>query len=113
MVVFMNSKTFLFIVFFMSLLVFPGLVGAQISAPGASGSDKTNYPVFNETDSIYVFCVDDEGSAIAVLRANTDWTGTKTFLWEKYNPGNATFEFNFSESTTEQSSEISGLTDGS
>jgi hypothetical protein len=51
--------------------VFPGFVGAQISAPGASGSDKTNYPVFNETDSIYVFCAQAEGSAIAVLRANT------------------------------------------
>ena len=113
MVVFMNSKTFLFIVFSIYSIVFPGFVGAQISAPGASGSDKTNYPVFNETDSIYVFCTEAEGTAIAVLRANTDWTGTKTFLWEKYNPGNATFEFHFSESTSEQSSEISGLTDGS
>ena len=112
MVVFMNSKTFLFLVFFVTALVFSGFVGAQISAPGASGSDKTNYPVFNETDSIYVFCAQAEGTAIAVLRANTGLTGTKTFLWEKYNPGNATFEFHFSESTSEQSSEISGLNDG-
>ena len=112
MVVYMNSKSFLLIVFLISSLLFPGFVGAQISAPGASGSDKTNYPVFNETDSIYVFCAQAEGSSIGILRANTDLTGTKTFLWEKYNPGSTTFEFYFSESTASQFSERTGLSDG-
>jgi gliding motility-associated-like protein len=108
----MNYKTFLFFVFLVSMALIPGFSGAQISAPGSAGSDKTSYPVFNETDSIFVFCAQTEGAAIAVLRANTSLEGTKTFNWEKYNPVSAAFEFYFSESTGEQSSEISGLGDG-
>jgi len=108
----MYSKTFLFFTFFVLMISVPRFLQAQISAPGASGSDKTNYPVFNETDNIYVFCTPSEGSEIAVLRANTDWNGTKTFLWEKYNSGSAGFELYFSESTANQSSEINGLADG-
>jgi len=112
MVDFMISKAFLFVCFFISMFLIPEFTGAQISAPGASGSDKTKYPVFNATDSIYVFCAQSEGTAIGVLRANTNLTGTKTFLWEKYNSSSATFEFYFSESTASQFSEIAGLTDG-
>jgi gliding motility-associated-like protein len=112
MVVFMNSKTFLFFIIFTSILLTPGFIRAQISAPGASGSDKTNYPVFNGTDSIYVFCAQTEGAAIAVLRANTEWVGTKTFLWEKYNSVTGAFEFHISESTEAQYSERTGLADG-
>ncbi len=108
----MNCKTFLFLVFSVLLVVIPELLQGQISAPGKSGSDKTNYSVFNETDSIYVFCARAEGESIAVLRANSNWTGTKTFLWEKYNPVSASFDFYFSESITSQFSEIRQLTDG-
>jgi gliding motility-associated-like protein len=108
----MNYKTFLFFVFLVSMALIPGFSGAQISAPGSAGSDKTSYPVFNETDSIYVFCAQTEGAAIAVLRANTTWEGTKTFLWEKYNPGTATFELLSSESKPDQFSEMRDLTDG-
>jgi gliding motility-associated-like protein len=108
----MNYKTILFFVFLISMALIPGFSGAQISAPGSAGSDKTNYPVFNETDSIYVFCGQTEGAAIAVLRANTTWEGTKTFLWEKYNPGTATFELLSSESKPDQFSEMRDLTDG-
>lgn len=108
----MNYKTFLFFVILVSITLIPGFSGAQISAPGSAGSDKTSYPVFNETDSIFVFCAQTEGAAIAVLRANTSLEGTKTFNWEKYNPVSAAFEFYFSESTGEQRSEISGLADG-
>jgi gliding motility-associated-like protein len=108
----MNYKTsFLFIIFGCAVL-FPGIVKSQISAPGKSGSDITRYPVFNETDSIYVFCTGAEGENLAVLRGNTNLIGTKTFLWEKYNPASASFEFYFSESSDEQSSEINGLEDG-
>jgi gliding motility-associated-like protein len=107
----MKNKTFLFFTFFVLMISIPNLIFAQISAPGASGSDKTNYPVYNETDSIYVFCAPSEGSAMAVLIANSGWEGTKTFLWEKYNPGNGTFEFHFSESKTGPS-EIRDLPDG-
>jgi gliding motility-associated-like protein len=108
----MNYKAFSFFIFFALLLLIPGFIQAQISAPGSSGSDKTNYPVFNETDNIYVFCAPDEAAAIGVLRANTAWTGTKTFTWEKYNSGSASFDFYFSESMSSQNSEISGLDDG-
>lgn len=112
MVDFMNSKAFLFLCCFITMFLISEFTGAQISAPGASGSDKTNYPVFNETDSIFVFCAQAEGASIGILRANTNLTGTKTFLWEKYNSGSAVFEFYFSESTASQFSEIKGLTDG-
>ena len=108
----MKNKTLLFFTFFVLMILIPAFVGAQISAPGAAGSDKTNYPVFTETDNIYVFCAPSEGSTIAVLRANTDLSGTKTFLWEKYNSVSGTFEFYFSESTAAQFSEMSGLEDG-
>ena len=112
MVVFMNIKTFSIFILFALLVLIPGFIQAQISAPGSAGSDKTNYPVFNETDSIYVFCAPDEAAATGVLRANTAWTGTKTFTWEKYNSGSASFDFYFSESTSSQNSEISSLDDG-
>ena len=108
----MSCKGFLNTVFIVALLFIPGFLRAQITAPGSSGSDKTSYPVFNETDSIYVFCVTSESEARAALRANTTWEGNKTFLWEKYNSGNSAFEFYFSESTATQTSEINGLADG-
>ena len=108
----MKGKTILFFIFFVLMIAFPEFTGAQITAPGASGSDKTNYPVFNETDSIFVFCANAEGATIAVLRANTDWNGTKTFNWEKYNSVSGAFEFYFSESISAQYSEINGLEDG-
>lgn len=108
----MNSKTLLFFIFFVLTILIPGIVQAQLTAPGKSGSDKTNYPAFNETDSIYVFCAQSEGETIALLRGNTEWSGTKTFLWEKYDPGSATFELYFSESSDGQISEINGLADG-
>lgn len=112
MVVFMNRIAFVIVnILFFSLLI-PSPVRAQISAPGASGSDKTNYPVFSETDSIYIFCSASEGENNAVLRAQTDWIGSKTFLWEKYNNLSASFELYISESTENQTSEISGLADG-
>ena len=112
MVVFMNSKTFLLLLIFGFMSIIPEFLNAQISAPGHSGSDKTNYPVFNEPDSIFVFCTQSEGLATGILRANTILEGTKTFLWEKYNPGSATFEFQFSESVTTSFSEIRDLADG-
>jgi gliding motility-associated-like protein len=112
MVVFMNSKAFFFLVIFGFMSIIPGFLRAQISGPGHSGSDKTSYPVFNATDSIFVFCTQSEGLATGVLRANTILEGTKTFLWEKYNPASATFEFQFSESVTTLFSEIRDLADG-
>lgn len=88
-----------------------GYLAAQISAPGATGSGKTSYPVFSETDSIFVFCT-GQGEPAASLRVQTGLTGTKTFLWEQYNPVSGSFDFYFSESTEAQSSLISKLEDG-
>ncbi len=110
MEVFMNRITQLSLTIIALFLLFPTFGRAQISAPGASGSDKTNYLDFAETDSIYVFCAANEGDNIAVLRAQTEWQGSKTFLWEKYN--NGSFELYFSESVEGQFSEIPGLADG-
>ncbi len=110
--VFMNRISLLFISVFVFILLLPDATNAQISAPGVSGSDKTNYPVFTETDSIYVFCAANEGEEIASLRVNTNLQGTKTFLWEKYNNNSANFDFFFSESSDSQSSVISDLADG-
>jgi len=42
MVDFMNNKAFLIICFFTAILLVPQFANGQISAPGASGSDKTN-----------------------------------------------------------------------
>ncbi len=79
---------------------------------GIFGSDKTSYPSFHETDSIFVFCASLEGDVIAALQSTTNLQGTKTFLWEKYNNSTAAFDFYFSESVDAQSSQISGLQDG-
>jgi gliding motility-associated-like protein len=108
----MNSKAFLFLLIFGCMSIIPGFLDAQISAPGASGSDKTSYPVFNGIDSIFVFCAPQEGQATGVLRANTGLEGTKTFLWEKYNTSSSTFEFYLSESVTSSFHEIRDLSDG-
>lgn len=108
----MKYRTLLFFVFFVFALLLPGVVKSQITAPGNSGSDKTNYPVFNEIDSIYVFCTSGIGETAANLRGSTDLTGSKTFLWEKYNPGNASFEFYSEVESNSQFSDITGLTDG-
>jgi len=107
----MTRTSFLFVSVFAFFLIIPGFLDAQISAPGSSGSDKTNYPVFSGTDSIFVFCA-AQGEEIASLRYTTDLQGTKTFLWEKYNSVSGGFDFHFSESSEAQYSEIAGLADG-
>lgn len=95
------------------ILLFASIVGsAQITAPGADASDKTNYPVFPETDSIYIFCTENEVAEEGVLRVNTLLSGTKTFLWEKYNNETASFEFYFSENSENNFSEINNLANG-
>lgn len=108
----MNVSTFLRPLFIVIAVVFSATANAQISAPGASGSDKTSYPVFAETDSIFVFCNQAEGVKKGSLRASTNLTGTKTYLWEKFNQGTVSFDFYFSESKIDMSSEIRDLADG-
>ena len=99
-----------------NILVFlflnPVLLSAQLSAPGASGSNKTSYPVFSGIDSIYVFCTTSEVPPVAVLQATTGLTGTKTFTLDKYDPRTASFEFLRSEPVDGFSMEYTGLEDG-
>ena len=87
-------------------------VHAQLSAPGADASDKTNYPVFSETDSIYIFCSENEVAENGSLRVNTNLSGTKTFSWEKYNNESGAFEPFFSEGSEASFSEIKNLANG-
>jgi gliding motility-associated-like protein len=108
----MMTKNSFYLLSFILLIVMPAALKAQITAPGSTATDQTNYPVFQGTDNIYIFCTDNEVSEVAALSASTQLQGTKTFLWEKYNNGTVAFEFYFSESTDGQTSDIAGLANG-
>lgn len=112
MVLFMNRIATKKLTFFLFLLLVSTAVFSQISAPGASGSDKSSYPVFAETDSLYFFCGTSENDRPARLQARSAWQGSKTYLWEKYNPVTSAFEFHFSESTENPTSNITSLENG-
>lgn len=106
----MNVSTFFKSLFIVLVIVASADAKAQLSAPGSSGSAKTEYPVYNQTDSIFVFCSQTPGNSGGVLRASTNLSGTKTFLWEKYEAG--IFVFYFSESADAMQSTINNLSDG-
>lgn len=108
----MKKKSYLFLLISALFLLNNPFVKAQISAPGSTGSTQTQYPVFQATDSIFVFCVDAGGEQIGSLQASTFLEGTKTFTWEKYNNESSSFEFYFSESTEAANSTISSLENG-
>lgn len=97
-----------FIFFFLNLV----FAQAQLSAPGSAATVNTEYPTFPETDNIFIFCTETDGIIAGSLQVQTELTGTKTFLWEKYNPETAAFEFYFSESSEEQQSTINSLENG-
>ncbi len=111
MLAFMKKKFFKLFGFILILLI-SMTTQAQLSAPGSSASEETNYPVFTEIDSIFIFCASSELDEIGNLRMTTNLSGTITFEWEKYNNTIGEFEFFFSESTDAGFSEISGLADG-
>ncbi|MBN2775026.1 MAG: gliding motility-associated C-terminal domain-containing protein [Prolixibacteraceae bacterium] len=98
------------LIFFVIIFASSSLV-AQLSAPGAEFTDETNYPVFGETDSIYIFCSIEEFN-FGKLVAETNLTGTKSFLWEKYNPVAFDFDPYFSEDSENNYSQITELADG-
>lgn len=108
----MERNSSLYILGFLLLFFVSTNLKAQLSAPGSAGSVETNYSVFQETDSIYAFCVDDETIEVGELRVTTQLQGTKTFSWEIYNNQTASFEDYFSEGSENQSSTISGLATG-
>ncbi|WP_340114418.1 gliding motility-associated C-terminal domain-containing protein [Maribellus mangrovi] len=94
------------------LFLFSTVTFAQITAPDAVGSDVTQYPVYPETDDIFVFCNSDSISESGSLTVSTTLSGTKTFLWEKYNEQIGDFEFYSQESSDLSNSQINGLADG-
>jgi len=108
----MKTKSYAYLILFALFSVFTPFANGQITAPGAAGTAQTEYPVFNETDNIYVFCVSGESEFTATLQISTELEGTKTFLWEQYNEVTGEFELYFSEGTEATQSEISGLEDG-
>lgn len=108
----MKRNRSIYISFLLLLLAFSTSLQAQLTAPGSSGSDKTNYTVYQGTDSIFVFCANDASAETGILRASTQLQGTKTYLWEKFNPATGAFEFFFSESSESQQSTVSGLANG-
>ena len=108
----MNKSSSIYL--FVSILFFliSSVAVAQLSAPGSATSVPSNYTVFPETDSIYVFCTQDEVAEEGALRVQTNLEGTKTFNWEKYNGDTGEFDPYFSESTDAQESTIFALPDG-
>jgi gliding motility-associated-like protein len=94
------------------LTLFSTVTFAQISAPDAAGSDLTQYPVYQETDDIFIFCNTDSLSETGSLTVSTTLAGTKTYLWEKYNELTGSFEFYQQESTDLSNAQIGGLADG-
>ena len=108
----MKTKSYAYLIFLTLFTLFSPFLKGQINAPGAVGETQTAYPVFNETDNIYVFCVSGESEQAAILQGSTGLEGTKTFKWDQYNELTGEFELYFSESTEASQSEISGLEDG-
>ena len=108
----MKMKSFIRHLVLTLIILVPSVLKGQIAAPGAEGTTQTEYPVFQETDNIYVFCVSAESEQAAVLQVSTELEGTKTFRWEQYNEVTGEFELYLSESTEASQSEISGLEDG-
>lgn len=103
-----NITLFVLLIFFLNIAV----AQAQLSAPGSAATANTEYLTFPETDNIFVFCTETEGINAGSLLIQTELEGTKTFLWEKYNPETAAFEFHFSESSENAESTITSLENG-
>ncbi|WP_321342853.1 gliding motility-associated C-terminal domain-containing protein [uncultured Draconibacterium sp.] len=99
--------------FIVTILVFSFYaLQAQISSPVANATDVTQYPVFSETDDIFIFCTSDSLAEVATLTASTELEGTKTWLWEKYNETSGSFELYYQESADAASSQINDLANG-
>jgi len=107
----MKKESNLFLLVFILFLLNTPHVKAQLSAPDSDATEKTQYPVFQAIDNIYIFCTENEEEKNATLQATTPLEGTKTFFWEKYNKETSSFEY-FSEETDAQQSTISSLNNG-
>ena len=101
-------RTFLFFIIAFSL---PELAGAQLSAPGSGFTEETSYTATQGTDSIYIFCSEENVNA-GELTVHTNLSGTKTFTWERFDKNTIQFEPYFSEDSDNPASTITDLADG-
>lgn len=69
-------------------LFFSFLINAQIYSPTSSARVATSYPVFPQTDSVFVFC-NSTGSLTGHIQGNP---GPFNFQWSKYNQVSGLFE---------------------
>ncbi len=88
-----------------------GNISGQIMAPGSSGSELTNYPVFPQNDPIFVFCA-APGENIGSLVVTSNLIGEKIYNWERYNPATASFEAYRTETSLSNQSTLSNLESG-
>jgi len=108
----MRNNSNITLLVFTIILLNVSFAAAQLSAPGSSATTNTEYPVFPETDNIFVFCTDTTINNAGTLQAETTLEGTKTFRWDKYNPATGTFEELSADITDAQTSTVTSLTDG-
>lgn len=99
------------LILFATAFIISHSLHGQVTSPGASHSERTSYPAFPENDPIFIFCA-SQGQQIGVLEATTEMDGEKNFLWDKFNATSGIFESYSSETTSENSSRINGLSDG-
>jgi gliding motility-associated-like protein len=107
----MNNRLKIWMLPILLWFLAPGVSSGQITAPGASGSELTNYPDFPLNDQVFIFCTSPD-ERLGTLVASTSLGGIKTFNWERFNPASGTFEAYFNESSAENQSGISELADG-
>ncbi len=80
---------------------------SQLTAPGSSYRELTQYPQASPNDPVFIFC-GSEGT----LQVNTSLEGEKTFTWEIYNSQSGQFETYFTEVSSGGQSSITQLVDG-
>jgi gliding motility-associated-like protein len=108
----MKRKIWVFFLAFGTILsVMLQTSNAQLQAPGSGYTDRTSYPVFTENDPIFIFCT-TENTKAATLRAITTLTGSKTWLWEKFNPQTGAFDFFQTVNNSANQHQLTSLEDG-
>jgi gliding motility-associated-like protein len=107
----MKKKNWSRILVFTAFLIGSISGNAQLQAPGSGFTDRTRYPVFGENDPIFIFCTTENAKA-ATLRAVTNLTGSKTWLWEKFNPLTRAFDFFQTVTGSAGQHQVSSLEDG-
>lgn len=96
--------------FFLTILVLTGSLGMaqELTSPNANYSNKTDFG-----DLFYIFCANDENTAIGSLIAESPFPERSTFTWEKYERASNSFiTYNGNISSDTLYSTASNLNDG-